>query len=364
MFAILRDRDILLHHPFQSFSPVQQLLRQAAADPDVLAVKLIVYRTGVDSPVGEALLAAANAGKEVTVVIELLARFDEAANVELASRLQEAGAKVVYGIVGFKAHAKLLLIVRREGGRLRRYVHVGTGNYNSVTTRQYTDFGFMTSDEDYGRDVHDLFQQLTSLGRNGPLRQLVQTPFDLHRRLLDLIEQEERNAREGRKARIIAKMNALIEPQIIQALYRASQAGVPIDLIVRGICCLRPGIPGVSQTIRVRSIVGRFLEHHRVFHFHAGGEKVTLCASADWMPRNFFRRVEAAFPVKGKKNRERLIREGLRVYRKDTCQAWEMLPDGSYRRLRPETGPCFSAQGYLLESLSGPPSALGGRPAG
>ncbi|HMB69092.1 MAG TPA: polyphosphate kinase 1 [bacterium] len=355
MFAILRDRDILLHHPYQSFSPVLQLLRQAAADPDVLAVKLVVYRTGVDSPVGEALLAAANAGKEVTAVIELLARFDEAANVELASRLQEAGAKVVYGIVGFKAHAKMLLIVRRENGRLRRYVHVGTGNYNSRTTRQYTDFAFLTSDEEYGSDVHDLFQQLTSLGRNGPLKQLVQTPFDLHRRLLELIEQEEQNAREGKKSRIMAKMNALIEPQIIQALYRASQAGVSIDLIVRGICCLRPGIPGVSENIRVRSIVGRFLEHHRVFHFHAGGEKVTLCASADWMPRNFFRRVEAAFPVKGKKARLRLVREGLRCFLKDTCLAWEMLPDGSYRRLRPAEGGCFSAQEFLLETLASRP---------
>jgi polyphosphate kinase len=354
LFRILRERDILLHHPFQSFAPVVALLRQAAEDPDVLAVKLIVYRTGLASKVGEALRAAAAAGKEVTAVIELRARFDEAANIELASQLQEAGAKVVYGIVGFKSHAKMLLIVRREDGALRRYVHVGTGNYNTKTAREYTDFGVMTSDEDFGKDVHDLFQQLTSLGRNGNLRKLVQTPFDLHKKLLEMIEAETAAAREGREARIIAKMNSLIEREIIQALYRASQAGVPIDLVVRGPCCLRPGVPGVSETIRVRSIVGRFLEHHRVFWFHAGGERVSLLSSADWMPRNFFRRVEVAFPVSGKKNRERVFEEGLAVYLDDNCDAWAMAADGSYKRLHPGEERRRSAQEMLLELLTRP----------
>jgi polyphosphate kinase len=356
LFRILRERDVLLHHPYQSFAPVLELLRQAAEDPDVLAVKLIVYRTGLASLVGEALRAAASAGKEVTAVIELRARFDEAANIELASQLQEAGAKVVYGIVGFKSHAKMLLIVRREEGSLRRYVHVGTGNYNSKTAREYSDFGFMTSDAEVGKDVHDLFQQLTSLGRNGDLRKLVQTPFGLHRKLLDLIEGEAKRAREGEEARIIAKMNSLIEPEIIQALYRASQAGVPIDLIVRGTCCLRPGIPGISETIRVRSIVGRFLEHHRVFYFHAGGDRVALLSSADWMGRNFFRRVELAFPVSGRKNRERVYEEGLEVYLSDNCDTWVMRPDGSYERVVPGEEGRRSAQETLLETLARSPS--------
>ncbi|NNE43214.1 MAG: polyphosphate kinase 1, partial [Gemmatimonadetes bacterium] len=323
------------------------------------AVKLIVYRTGLSSPVGEALLAAANAGKEVTAVIELRARFDEAANIDLASQLQSAGAKVVYGIVGFKAHAKLLLVVRREAGKLRRYVHIGTGNYNTKTARAYTDFGFMTSDDEYGRDVHSLFHQLTSLGRGGRLKKLIQTPFDLHDRLITWIRQEATNAREGRKARIMAKMNSLIEPEIIRELYEASQAGVKVDLIIRGTCCLRPGIPGVSENIRVRSVVGRFLEHHRIFHFHAGGDKLTYCSSADWMPRNFFRRVEVAFPIGGKKNRERVLHEGLEVFFEDNMDAWDMQPDGTYVRAGAPAGSdvggdeeLVSAQMVLLEQLA------------
>jgi polyphosphate kinase len=352
VMSVLGDREILLHHPYQSFSPVVDFVRRAAQDPDVLAIKMTVYRTGSDSALAEALVQAAEAGKEVTAVIELRARFDEAANIDLASRLQEAGAKVVYGIVGFKAHAKMLLVVRREGSRLRRYVHLGTGNYHPRTARAYSDFGLLTGDERIGEDVHSIFQQLTSLGRATGLNRLLQTPFDLHGRILELIEGEAEAARAGRPARIFAKMNSLIERQVIQALYRASQAGVEVNLVVRGICCLRPGIPGVSENIRVRSVVGRFLEHHRVFHFHADGEQVTLCSSADWMPRNFFRRVEVTFPVTGKKNRARVIEEGLEVYFRDNCQSWEMQPDGTYVRRTPGNEEPFSAQAHLLARLS------------
>jgi len=347
--------DILLHHPYQSFAPVLDLLRTAAKDPDVLAVKMTVYRSGVGSLVGEALLDAARAGKEVTAVIELRARFDEAANIELATRLQEAGAKVVYGIVGFKAHAKMLLIVRRENGKLRSYLHLGTGNYHPGTARAYTDMGLMTSNPEFSEDVHSLFQQLTGLSRTGKLKKLIQTPFGLHETLLKMIAEEEQIARSGKEARITAKMNSLIESKVIRALYQASQAGVKIDLIVRGICCLRPGIPGVSENIRVRSIVGRFLEHHRIFSFHAGGQEVTLCSSADWMPRNLFRRVEVSFPIEGKKNRARVIQEGLMILLKDNCQAWEMQTDGSYVRLTPDGEEALHAQQQLLGVLAKQP---------
>jgi len=355
IFSILQSTDILLHHPYQSFAPVLDLLRTAAKDPDVLAVKMTVYRSGVGSLVGEALLDAARAGKEVTAVIELRARFDEAANIELATRLQEAGAKVVYGIVGFKAHAKMLLIVRRENGKLRSYLHLGTGNYHPGTARAYTDMGLMTSNPEFSEDVHSLFQQLTGLSRTGKLKKLIQTPFGLHETLLKMIAEEEQIARSGKEARITAKMNSLIESKVIRALYQASQAGVKIDLIVRGICCLRPGIPGVSENIRVRSIVGRFLEHHRIFSFHAGGQEVTLCSSADWMPRNLFRRVEVSFPIEGKKNRARVIQEGLMILLKDNCQAWEMQTDGSYVRLTPDGEEALHAQQQLLGVLAKQP---------
>jgi len=356
MFSSIRARDILLHHPYQSFSPVVDFVRQAATDPEVLAIKATVYRAGPRSPFAESLLEAALAGKEVTAVIELRARFDEAANIELASRLQEAGAKVVYGVVGFKAHAKMLLVVRREGEELRRYVHLGTGNYNVRTARSYTDFGYFTSAPEVGEDVNTVFQQLTGLGRGAKLSRLVQTPFGLHARILQYIEEETEAAREGKEARIVAKMNSLIEKDVIRALYRASQVGVEILLNVRGICCLVPGLPGVSENIRVRSIVGRFLEHHRVFHFWHGGEEITLCSSADWMPRNFFRRVEVAFPLRGKKNRNRVIREALEVAFEDNSQAWDMQPDGSYVRARPEPGELpVRAQELLLDSLAKAP---------
>jgi polyphosphate kinase len=357
IFAVLREHDVLLHHPYQSFAPVVDFVRQAAHDPDVLAIKLTVYRTGAESPFTDALLEAAQAGKEVTAVVELRARFDEAANIELASRLQEAGAKVVYGVVGFKAHAKMILVVRREGDELRRYVHLGTGNYHMRTARQYSDFGLLTSDREIGEDVHAVFQQLTGLGRGQRLHKLLQTPFGLHTKILRLIEDEADAAKAGQEARIQAKMNALIEPEVIRALYRASQAGVKIDLIVRGICCLVPGVRGVSENIRVRSIVGRFLEHHRVFHFHARGEEITLLSSADWMPRNFFRRVEVTFPVEGKKARARVQREGIEVYLEDDAQAWEMGSDGGYARLRPGKGrEPSSAQVLLLESMAKRPT--------
>ena len=351
LFAVLRKGDVLLHHPFDTFAPVVELVRQAAVDPAVLAIKQTLYRTGADSPMVEALIDAARSGKEVTAVVELRARFDEAANINLATRLQQAGANVVYGIVGYKSHAKMLLIVRREGRKLRRYIHLGTGNYHTRTARAYTDISYLTCDREIGEDVHKVFMQLTGLGRVGRLKKIVQSPFALHRAMLERIEAETRNAREKKPARIIAKMNALSEPRIIQALYEASQAGVPIDLFVRGQCCLRPGVPGVSETIRVRSIVGRFLEHSRIFYFFAGGEELVLCASADWMQRNFFRRVETLFPIVEKRLAHRLFAEGLEIYLADNAQAWALQSDGKYRRLRPGSQPRLAAQEALLERL-------------
>jgi len=290
MFEAISRADILLHHPFQSFAPFVEFLRQAARDPGVLSIRQTLYRTGTDSVVVEALTDAANNGKEVLVVIELRARFDEAANIELANHLQSAGAQVVYGVVGHKAHAKMCLVIRREGTTLKRYAHLGTGNYHTRTARLYTDYGLFTRDPDIGEDVQKVFQQLTAMGRAGRLKKLLQSPFTLHKSMLELIEGEIQNAGGNGTARIMAKMNSLIEPQIIQALYRASQAGVEVDLIVRGICGLRPGVEGVSENIRVRSIVGRFLEHPRVFYFQNGGEPKVFISSADWMGRNFFNR--------------------------------------------------------------------------
>jgi polyphosphate kinase len=351
LFAALRRGDILLHHPFDSFGPVVDLLRQAAADPDVLAIKQTLYRAGADSPVVDALIEAAQSGKEVTAVIELRARFDEAANINLATRLQKAGAAVVYGIVGYKAHAKMLLVVRREGKKLRRYVHLGTGNYHIRTARAYTDFGLLTSDRHLCEDVHRLFQQLTGLGKARALKRIVQSPFALQRTLVALIDAEAARARKGEPARIVAKMNALSEPGVIQALYRASRAGVEIDLIVRGLCCLRPGVPGVSDRIRVRSIVGRFLEHSRIFYFLNGGDELVWCASADWMQRNFYRRVEALFPIEDKRLAARAIAEGLELYLEDDVQSWTLGADGRYRRSRPGKERPRSAQDELLERL-------------
>lgn len=351
IFQMIRKNDILLHHPYQSFLPVIHFLQQAATDPDVVAIKQTVYRTGADSQVMAALISAASSGKEVTVVVELLARFDEEANINWASRLEEVGAHVVYGVVGHKTHAKMAMIIRREEGKLRRYVHVGTGNYHASTARLYTDFGLFTCNEEFCADVNEVFTQLTGLGKAGKLKYLWQSPFSFHSQMLAAIDTEIRNAGEGKPARIIAKMNALLEPEIIKALYAASGAGIKIDLIVRGVCALRPGIKGLSENIRVRSIVGRFLEHSRIFYFRTGGTHAIYLSSADWMDRNFFRRIEICFPVLEPKLKARVLTEGLNIYLKDNCQAWEMEGDGRYRLLN-SRGKKLCAQEALLTELA------------
>ncbi len=349
-FGTIRKRDVLLHHPFDSFAPVLDLLRRAATDPQVLAIKQTLYRTGNESVVVDRLAEAANKGKEVTVVIELRARFDEADNIELANELQEAGAHVVYGVVGYKTHAKMLQIVRREADGLRHYVHLGTGNYHPKTARLYTDYGLMTADPVIGRDVHAIFLQLTSLGRTGPLEALLHAPFTLHTAMLNYIGQEAQNAQHGRPARIIAKMNSLVEPEVIRALYNASQSGVEIDLIVRGLCCLRPELPGVSENIRVRSIVGRFLEHTRVFYFENNGTQTLFLSSADWMERNFFRRMETCFPIRDDKIHARVLSD-LNTYLADTADAWRLNSDGVYEQVKPAKGESpLSAQYALMPS--------------
>ncbi len=349
IFEAIRRQDILLHHPFESFAPVMEFINRAASDPAVLAIKQTLYRTGPDSPIVESLVQAARAGKEVTVVIELRARFDEAANIQLANALQEAGAHVVYGVVGYKTHAKMALVVRRESGRLRRYVHLGTGNYHPKTTRAYTDYGLLSADEEIGEDVHELFLQLTSLMKMPRLKQVCHSPFTLSDRLHELVEREMAHVAAGRTGHIVVKVNALVEPEIIRALYRASSAGVHIDLVIRGICCLRPGIPGVSDNIRVHSIIGRFLEHTRAYYFHNGGEEEVWCSSADWMDRNLFRRVELMFPLNDPGIRDRVIAD-LDVYLGDNQQAWCLAADGSYRRITP---PAHEAQRCAqLEMLS------------
>ncbi|GIX35535.1 MAG: polyphosphate kinase [Lysobacteraceae bacterium] len=353
-FTSLRRHDVLLHHPYESFQTVLDLVRHAAHDPEVLAIKQTLYRAGVDSPLVESLIAAARNGKDVTVVIELRARFDEEANLRLADRLQEAGVQVVYGVVGYKTHAKMLLIVRREAGRLVRYVHLGTGNYNPGTARAYTDIGLLTSDPDIGNDVHLIFQQLSGLCSQVRLKRLLQSPFTLHKGLLRLIERETAIARAGRPAMIRAKMNAINEPTVIRALYEASCAGVQIDLIVRGACCLRPGVPGVSENIRVRSVVGRFLEHSRVYWFGNDGQPEIYCSSADWMERNLLRRIETCFPILDNDLAARVYEETIGNYLADNTQAWELLPDGSYRKIQPpEDGMPHSAQQTLLARLCG-----------
>jgi polyphosphate kinase len=351
MFEMVSERDVLLHHPFESFAPVLELIKQAAEDPNVLAIKQTLYRTGKDSPIVDHLVQAARNGKDVTVVVELRARFDEEANLGLADRLQDAGVQVVYGVVGYKTHAKMLLIVRREGRKLRRYVHMGTGNYHSGTARVYTDFGLITSDPDIGSDVHQIFQQISGLAPAVKLKRLLQSPFTLHAGVLKRIDRETRHAKAGRPARIVAKMNALNEPQVIRALYQASQAGVQIDLIVRGACTLRPGVPGVSDTIRVRSIVGRFLEHHRVYWFANDGTPDLFCSSADWLERNLLRRVETAFPLLDPALARRVFDEALENYLADNVSAWELRADGSYDRLQPAGTAPHSAQAALLAKI-------------
>ncbi|OIP09140.1 MAG: RNA degradosome polyphosphate kinase [Betaproteobacteria bacterium CG2_30_68_42] len=350
MFEVLRRGDLLLHHPYQSFTPVIEFLTQAVDDPAVVAIKMTVYRTGTDSVLMDLLVRAAQKGKEVTVVVELLARFDEEANITIASQLEEVGAHVVYGVFGYKTHAKMMLVVRREQEALRRYVHLGTGNYHTRTAGLYTDFGLLTCDERIGADVNEVFKQLTALGRAGELNHLWQAPFTLHANVIKAIRREAQAARAGEMARIIAKMNALVEPEVIEALYDASRAGVRIDLVVRGVCALRPQVPGLSENIRVRSVVGRFLEHSRIFFFHAGGAQQVYLSSADWMERNFFRRIEACFPVLDAVLRKRVLREGLKPYLRDNVQAWEMDGEGNYRRRASRTAR-YCAQETLLAEL-------------
>ena len=351
LFERVSEGDLLLHHPFDSFTTVLELIRQAATDPNVLAIKQTLYRTGKESAIVDALILAARNGKDVTVVVELRARFDEEANLGQADRLQEAGVQVVYGVVGFKTHAKMLLIVRREGRKLRRYVHLGTGNYHSGTARAYTDLSLITAHPDLGNDVHLLFQQLSGLGPKMKLKCLLQSPFTLHSGLLARIRRETAHARSGKPARIIAKMNALNEPQVVRALYAASQAGVQIDLIVRGACTLRPGVPGVSDNIRVRSIVGRFLEHSRVYWFANDGTPETFCASADWLERNLLRRVETGFPILDPVLAQRVYEEVLQNYLDDNLNAWQLQADGSYTPLAPADGQRpHAAQMALLAS--------------
>ncbi len=356
MFKVMRKSDVLLHHPFQSFKPVIDFIQQAASDPNVVAIKQTVYRTGVDSALMEALIAAAQGGKEVTVVVELLARFDEEANINWATRLEEVGAHVVYGVVGHKTHAKMLMVVRREDGKLRRYVHLGTGNYHPRTAKFYTDFGLFTCDEKVCADVNEVFSQLTSLGKARALNYLWQSPFSMHLEVLRAIQNETHLAKSGKRAHIIAKMNALLEPETINALYEASQAGVKIDLIVRGVCALRPGVGGLSENIRVRSVIGRFLEHTRIFYFSNDLKHNVYLSSADWMDRNFFRRIEVCFPVLDKKLKKRVIDEGLKIYLQDNCQAWDMDSAGHYRHKNPRHAVKKCAQYELLKQFTHSPT--------
>ena len=338
IFKLIRRAPILLHHPYQSFDPVVHMIREAAADPAVLAVKMTIYRTGSNSELVRALMKAALAGKQVTVVVELMARFDEANNVNWAQQLENAGAHVVYGVFGYKVHAKMALVIRREDGVLKRYAHLGTGNYHQGTSRIYTDFGIITDDDQITADVNTLFMEITGLGKPGRLNKLYQSPFTLHKMIINRIRQETAHAKVGKPARITAKMNSLIEPSVIDALYQASAAGVQVDLIVRGMCTLRPGVKGLSENIRVRSIVGRQLEHSRIYCFHNNGADDTFISSADWMGRNFFRRIEVATPVTTPTLKKRVIHEGLTMALDDNTHAWLMQPDGSYIRATPAEG--------------------------
>ena len=352
LFASIRRQDLLLHHPYESFMPVMDFLRSAAVDPQVVAIKQTIYRTGADSALMESLLAAARAGKEVTVVVELMARFDEEANINWASRLEEAGAHVVYGVVGHKTHAKLALLLRREEGVLKRYAHLGTGNYHPNTARLYEDFGMFTADPEICADVHEVFRRLTGTGRGVELRCLLQAPFTLAAHVLMAIRREAEAARAGRRAYIAAKVNALLDSTVIEALYQASQDGVKIDLIVRGVCALRPGVPGLSKTIRVRSVIGRFLEHSRIYHFHADGRNEVWLASADWMGRNLYRRVEVAFPVRDRRLKARVLSEGISVHLRDNASAWTMDAEGTYTRRRPRGPRTIVSQQALLAKLA------------
>src|SRR6266404_1628347 len=349
-FEVLRRQDVLLHHPYDSFDQIVEWIEEAANDPQVLAIKITLYRTSGDSPIVGALIDAANAGKQVTAIVELRARFDEASNIQWARRLEEAGAHVIYGVVGLKTHSKALLIVRRDTDQLRRYVHLGTGNYHSRTARIYTDFSLLTSEPQLTEEVATVFNTLTGLAGYPGLKKLMVAPFDMHSRLIQCIERERDNARAGKPARIVAKLNALVDQELIEKLYEASCSDVTIDLIVRGICCLRPKIPDLSENIRVISIVGRFLEHSRIFHFENAGQQKVLLSSADWMPRNFYRRIELAFPVENPTLRDQIINELLPSFLHDRVKARELQPDGTYRRLKPEgPEPSRQAQWHFRE---------------
>ena len=348
IFQSIRQGDILLHHPFQSFSPVIDLLNQASTDPAVVAIKMTVYRTGTDSVLMQSLIRAAQNGKEVTVVVELMARFDEEANIGWATQLEQVGAHVVYGVVGYKVHAKALLIVRREEGHLKRYAHLGTGNYHPRTARLYSDFGLMTANDQITQDVNEVFKQLTGLGKAGALEHVWMAPFTLQPNVVAAIAKEAEAAKAGKKAMVVAKMNSLLEPETIDAMYQASQAGVQIELLIRGVCGLRPGVPGLSENIKVHSIIGRFLEHHRIFYFHDGGKESVYLSSADWMYRNFFRRIELAFPILDPKLKKRVITEGLKFYLADNQQSWDMSGDGVYQRRRSARAKPHSAQPELM----------------
>jgi len=350
IFDVMRRQDVLLHHPYDSFEPIVDLVEEAARDPQVLAIKITLYRTSGDSPIVEALIDAATAGKQVTAIVELRARFDEAANIQWARRLEEAGAHVIYGVVGLKTHCKAMLIVRRDADQLRRYVHLGTGNYHQRTARIYTDFGLLTSNPQLTEEVAIVFNTLTGLAGYPGLKKLMVAPFDMKQRLIGLIERERDHARAGRPARIVAKLNSLVDREIVESLYDASSAEVTIDLIVRGICCLRPKVPGLSDYVRVISIVGRFLEHSRIYYFENAGQPEVYLSSADWMPRNFLRRVEVAFPIETPALRSSVINEVLPRFLDDRVKARELQPDGSYRRLKPEgPEPRSQAQWHFRE---------------
>ena len=353
MFGAMRKADVLVHHPFDSFSPVTNLLWQAANDPKVLAIKQTLYRSGTNSEIVQALAAAARNGKEVTAIIELRARFDEASNIAVANFLQEAGAVVVYGIVGYKTHAKLMLIVRREDDAIRRYVHLGTGNYHAGNAKAYTDYGLFTADTDISEDVHKIFQELTGMGKPANLKKLLHAPFTLHETLMSFIDDEIFHAKAGKKAHIIIKVNALTERKLISKLYDASQAGVKIELILRSICCLRPQVQGLSENITVRSVIGRFLEHTRVYYFYNNGNQQLYCGSADWMDRNLFHRVEVAFPVEDKILFAQIYQDGLLNYLEDNMQAWALRGDGHWQHLQPTADqPPHIAQDYLLKTIN------------
>jgi polyphosphate kinase len=353
IFSAMKRQDILLHHPFESFAPVINLLREAARDPQVLAIKQTLYRSGPNSEIVQVLAEAARNGKEVTAVIELRARFDEESNIAVANVLQEAGAVVVYGIVGYKTHAKMIMIVRRENHKLVRYVHLGTGNYHAANARIYTDYGLLTTDKDLCEDVHRVFQELTGMGKTVKLKKLLHAPFTLHQQLMHFIDTEIANAKAGKLARMIVKVNALTEKQLIDKLYEASQAGVQIDLIIRSICCLRPQLPGLSENIRVRSIIGRFLEHTRVYYFENDGAARIYCSSADWMDRNLFNRVEACFPIEDPALKKRIYQQGLLNYLQDNQQAWLLQPDGQWLPVQcAEQDPRVVAQQGLIDFFS------------